>query len=216
VKPCLLILSAPSGAGKTTISRALVSRRTDVEFSVSATTRTPRPGERDGVAYHFLTKAEFERRIEKGEFLEWAPYGGNLYGTLHAEVDQILGSGRHALLDIEIQGARSVRRHQGNVMSIFILPPSAAALIERLRSRRTEEDHVVQARLRRAIDEIAEAADYDYIVVNDELNRAVEDFGKILDAESFRPARTANVDELTRDLRDELAQAASQMAQTQE
>lgn len=109
MKPFLLVLSAPSGGGKTTIAKALLAAREDLGYSVSATTRAPRPGEREGTDYHFLARAEFDRRLAAGEFLEWAEYGGQRYGTLAAEVDGVLASGRHVVLDIEVQGARAIR-----------------------------------------------------------------------------------------------------------
>ncbi|HET9708324.1 MAG TPA: guanylate kinase, partial [Gemmatimonadales bacterium] len=138
--PRIVILSAPSGGGKTTISEALRARRKDIGYSVSATTRKPRPGEVDGKAYHFVSTAEFDRMIHAGEFLEWAQYAGNRYGTLKREVDGILGSGRHALLDIEVQGAEQVSKKipANDLIRIFILPPSGKGWMERLKGRETE------------------------------------------------------------------------------
>jgi guanylate kinase len=137
VKPFLLVLSAPSGGGKTTIAKNLLQARDDLAYSVSATTRPRREGERDGADYHFLTRDEFLRRVEAGEFLEWATYAGNLYGTLRSEIDRIIGRGRTAVLDIEIEGARQIRASFPNSLHVFVLPPSADVLIGRLTGRNT-------------------------------------------------------------------------------
>ena len=181
--PKVVVLSAPSGAGKTTIARALVEQRRDVGHSVSATTRAPRSGERDGTAYHFLSRAEFQRRVRAGELLEWAEYAGELYGTLRAEVERLIAAGRHALLDIEVEGARQVRRAYPppRSVSVFILPPSAAALLDRLRNRKTETGAALARRLERAVEELQAAPAYDHVVVNDELERAVTDVSRIID-----------------------------------
>lgn len=201
--PTLVILSAPSGAGKTTIARALERQRPDVGYSVSATTRAPRPGERDGVDYYFLTLAEFGRRIAADEFLEWAEYGGNRYGTLRSEVERLTGSGRHALLDIEVQGAAQVRDRWEKVLSVFIIPPSARELLARLGGRRTEDSGAVRQRLDLALHELDEASAYDHIVVNDELDRAVRTVSGLLDGQDAGPSRKALNTQLQR-LRAEL------------
>lgn len=187
--PFLLVLSSPSGGGKTTIARRLRDRRTDVACSVSGTTRAPRAGEVDGEAYHFLARAEFERRRDRGEFLEWAEYGGNLYGTLRAEVDRILGSGRHAVLAIDLEGARQVRRSAPGSVHVFVLPPSGEVLVERLVSRATEAPEALRRRLRRAAEEVEAAGEYDYIVENDNLEHAVEQLDAIMAAEARRTSR---------------------------
>jgi guanylate kinase len=189
VTPFVMVLSSPSGGGKSTIARQLMATREDVGYAVSATTRAPRPGELDGVAYHFLDAAEFERRVEAGEFLEHARYNGHRYGTLLSEVRQVMQSGRHALLDIEIEGARQVRQNMPDAVLIFVVPPSGAALAERLRARGTESSSVVVARLRRALTELAAAVEYDYVVVNNDLDSAVDAVEAILDAESRRTSR---------------------------
>ena len=183
--PRIVILSAPSGGGKTTITQALLLERTDVAYSVSATTRAPRPGEVDGVAYHFVTRAEFERRVAAGEFLEWATYAGNLYGTLKREVDIVLASGRHVLLDIEVQGADQVwqRCPPPQSMRIFILPPSGREWMERLVGRETEYRESLARRADRAIWEIRQALSWEHIVINDEIEHAVAEVGAIVEAE---------------------------------
>jgi guanylate kinase len=214
VIPFLLVLSAPSGAGKTTIAQALLAAREDLGFSVSATTRPPRTGEQDGVAYRFLSRSEFDRRVAAGEFIEWAEYGGHRYGTLRSEVDRLLAEGRHVLLDIEVQGARQVRERCQNVVSVFILPPSAKALAERLGGRNTEQRPAVARRLRTAVDELGEAAHYDYVVVNADRTQAVAEVAAILDAESHRPRRLADLEQQLRSLIREIAELAADMERT--
>ena len=200
----LVVLAAPSGAGKTTIAQALVAEREDVGFSVSATTRPPRAGERDGHDYHFLTRDEFDRRVRAGEFLEWAEYAGNRYGTLRAEVDRIRQAGRHVLLDIEIQGAEQVRRAYPwpDSVAIFLLPPSGPELIRRLRGRGTESNLTMWRRLERARAELSVAPTFDVVVVNEDLARAVVDVSRAIDR-SDKPAAAgvqARVAELLREL----------------
>ena len=176
MKPVVVVLAAPSGGGKTTIARALETRWPDrYGFSVSATTRPPRPGEREGEDYSFLSKDEFRRRQAAGDFLESAEYAGELYGTLNAEVDRVLAAGRHVLLDIEVQGARQVRQRYPPPASraVFILPPSAAELLRRLQGRRTESANEMAKRLETAIRELRQAETFDHVVVNDDLDTAV-------------------------------------------
>ncbi len=186
--PRIVILSAPSGGGKTTISEALRARRRDVGYSVSATTRAPRPGEVDGQAYHFVTPTEFERMVGAGEFLEWAEYAGNRYGTLKREVDAVLRSGRHVLLDIEVQGARQVwdQRPQPRPIRIFILPPSGSGWMERLIGRETESRASLIKRAEFAVAEIRQALDWEHIIVNDDLERAVAEVSQIIDEDGAR------------------------------
>ena len=189
MKPFLLVLSAPSGGGKSSIARNLLQGRDDLGYSVSATTRPMRESEREGVDYHFLSREEFLRRREAGEFLETATYGGHLYGTLRSEIDRIFSRGRHAVLDIEIEGARQIRANFPNSLHVFVLPPSAEVLIGRLRARNTEPPEVVRERITRAADELAAVAEYDYALVNQDLVVAVAQVAAILDAEARRVSR---------------------------
>ncbi len=185
MKPVVVVLAAPSGGGKTTIARALVARWPErYGFSVSATTRPPRQGERDGEDYFFLSKDEFRRRQAAGEFLEWAEYAGELYGTLEAEVDRLLGGGRNVLLDIEVQGAQQVRKRYPPPASraVFILPPSAAELLRRLEGRRTESPSEMAKRLKTAIRELRQAEAFDHVIVNDDLGTAVAAVHGIMEA----------------------------------
>jgi guanylate kinase len=184
VKRLLLVLSAPSGGGKTTIAKKLLQVRKDLGYSVSATTRATRNGERDGEDYHFLSREEFERRRDRGEFLEWAEYGAQLYGTLKREIDRIFGEGRHAVLDIEIEGARQIRRNFPNSLQVFVLPPSADVLVERLKRRNTENPELLRKRLTHASEELAAVAEYDYAVVNEDLDTAVDQVSAILDGKA--------------------------------
>ncbi len=205
MKPFPLVLSAPSGGGKTTIANALVAAREDVGYSVSATTRPARPQERDGVDYHFLSPEEFERRVRAGEFLEWAEYSGERYGTLKAEIDKVLASGRHVVLDIETQGARAVRRCYPDAVLVFVVPPSAEELLQRLGGTKGTRGTTLEARLRRAVEEVGEATVYDYVVVNADRTEALAEVAAILDAESRRPSRNP-------ELADEMAQLGSDLA----
>jgi guanylate kinase len=199
------VLSSPSGGGKSTIARHLLEAREDVTFSISATTRAPRPGERDGREYHFLDRTTFERRAEAGDFLEWAEYGGNLYGTLLGEVQKGLEAGKHVVLDIEVQGARQVRARFPDSVHVFVLPPSAAQLAGRLRDRNTEDQAALRRRLAIAAEELLGAREYDYAVVNDDVVEAVAQVAAILDVEARRTRRLPNLDQVIHTLRRDLA-----------
>jgi guanylate kinase len=213
VKRLLLVLSAPSGGGKTTIARRLLQVRNDLGYSVSATTRPIRNGEKEGVDYHFLTRSEFERRRDTDEFLEWAEYGGQLYGTLKSEIDGILAAGRHAVLDIDIEGARQIRRSLSNSLQVFVLPPSADVLVERLTGRNTENPKLLRKRLTRASDELAAVAEYDYAVVNQDLDTAVEQVSAILDgkADDRLVCRQRGLPAAIEQLRRDVAKAAGKI-----
>jgi guanylate kinase len=212
VKPFLLVLSSPSGGGKTTIAKNLLQARDDLGYSVSATTRPRREDERDGVDYHFLTREEFQRRVEAGEFLEWATYAGNLYGTLRSEIDRIIGAGRTAVLDVEVEGARQIRACFPNSLHVFVLPPSANVLVGRLAGRNTEAPAVIRERITRAADELAAVAEYDYAIFNEDLVLAVAQVAAILDAEARRVARQEGLAPFIERLRRDVLAAASRIA----
>ena len=195
MKPFLLVLSAPSGGGKSSIAGNLLQGRDDLGYSVSATTRPMREGERDGVHYHFLSREEFLRRREAGEFLETATYGGHLYGTLRSEIDRIFASGRHAVLDIEIEGARQIRAKVPEAVAVFILPPSMIELERRLRGRASESDEVVRKRFAVAHVEIEHYGFFDYLVVNDHVENAFAHLEGIILAERSRRFRRAELAE---------------------
>ena len=210
--PFLLVLSAPSGGGKTTIARSLLQARDDLGYSVSATTRPRREEERDGVDYHFLSREEFLRRIEAGEFLEWATYAGNLYGTLRSEIDLIFARGRTAVLDVEIEGARQIRASFPNSLHLFVLPPSAEVLVNRLAGRNTEPPAVVRERITRAADELAAVAEYDYAIFNEDLVLAVAQVAAILDAEAQRVTRQEGLASFIERLRRDVIASAARIA----
>jgi guanylate kinase len=171
----IVALTAPSGAGKTTIARRLTQAIPETRFSISATTRAPRPGELDGTDYFFLSEDEFRRRVEAGDFIEFETYNGHLYGTLRSEIDRVAAEGI-ALLDIDVRGALNVKRlYDGDAFTLFIKPPSLATLAERLRNRQTETQSSLTARLERAEMEMAYATDFDAVVVNDDLEAAVSE-----------------------------------------
>jgi guanylate kinase len=188
-----IILSAPSGGGKTTIARALLARRPDLGYSVSCTTRLPRPGEIDGRDYYFMSRAEFLAERERDAFAESAVVHGNLYGTLRREVKRVLGANQHVVMDIDVQGAIQFIRAFPQSVSIFILPPTADVLLERLRARKTESAAQLAARLQSALQELQSVETYEYVVVNDDLERAVASVGSIIDAETVSRERVKNL-----------------------
>jgi guanylate kinase len=171
----LLVLSAPSGAGKTTLAHAFRAQHPDAVFSVSATTRAPRGAERDGVDYHFVSPERFAQLVAEGAFAEWAEVHGRRYGTLRATVEEALRAGRIALFDIDVQGGAQLRRaFPRDAITVFIVPPSAAELERRLRGRSTDSDEVIARRLAAARAEVADGlAAYDYVIVNDDLDAAL-------------------------------------------
>lgn len=205
-----VVLAGPSGSGKTTVIRELLSRRSDLRFSVSATTREARPGERSGIHYIFLPRAEFERRCEGGEMLEWAEVHGELYGTPRANLERARADGVHLLLDIDVQGARAVRSSVGEAVTIFLLPPSGAWLA-RLRSRGSEAAPALERRLRTAEAELMAAREFDYVVVNHQLAAAVARVESIIDGEESRTARVGReLGQLVSALESEIAAARSE------
>jgi guanylate kinase len=171
--PRVFVITGPSGVGKGTLIRLLRERVPSLALSVSATTRAPRPGEEDGVDYHFLSDAEFARRVEAGEFVEWAEYSGRRYGTLRSELERHLAEGRPVVLEIEVQGARQVRRAMPEAVQIFIEPPDDDALKDRLVGRGTDDPDAIARRLAVAESELAAADEFQYRVVNDRLDEAV-------------------------------------------
>jgi len=189
VNPFPIILSAPSGGGKTTIAHELLRRRSDVGYSISCTTRLPRPGESSGTDYHFLTREEFLRRRAAGEFAESAEVHGNLYGTLRSEIARVLSCGQHVVMDIDVQGARQMREAFPKVVTVFVLPPSGEVLLDRLRARKTESPEQLVARLHSALQELRAVDEYEYVVVNDDLEHAVQRVEAILDAEAVSRER---------------------------
>jgi guanylate kinase len=199
-----VIFAAPSGAGKTSIAHLLRERRSDVTFSVSATTRAPRPTERDSVDYFFRTEEAFRAMIAAGELLEWAEVHGNLYGTPKRNLDAARTAGRHLILDIDVQGSRLVRGAVPEAVSIFVLPPSGGELVRRLAGRGSESEEVRSRRLRAARLELAEAVEFDYVIVNDDLYSSVAAVESILDAESARTRRLQDLQGFIAGLREEV------------
>lgn len=184
-----LVLAAPSGAGKTTLAQELVRRRADVAFSISATTRAPRAGERHGEHYWFVDDAEFARMVEADELVEWAVVHGRRYGTPRREVQRRLAEGRVVLLDIDVQGARQVRARLPEAVLVFIMPPSGQELVRRLQNRASETPAKLQQRMQAAAEELAALPEFDYAVVNEDLETAVGALESIIEAEARRVAR---------------------------
>jgi len=182
------VLSAPSGAGKTSIRRIFLERYPEVQFSVSYTTRTPRPGEVDGKDYFFVTEAEFRQRIDRGEFAEWEENYGRYYGTSGKIMDSFLDQGRDMLLDIEMRGAKTLKKNCSGGIYVFVLPPSLAELKARLQ-KRGESDVEIEKRLNKVREEIGEAYGYDYVIFNDSLEKAVESLQAVYQAEKSRAVR---------------------------
>ncbi|MGQ9842518.1 MAG: guanylate kinase [Spirochaetota bacterium] len=175
-----VIISAPSGAGKTTLIKKLLIQNPIFEFAISTTTRVKRAGEAEGENYYFVTYEEFMQMVDRGEFLEWAKVHDNYYGTTKKEVDRIKHHSKIPIFDVDVQGARSLRNKLQNVISIFIIPPSIQELEQRLRHRSTETEHQIAIRLNNAVGELREYVNYDYIVVNDDLQKALDELNAIL------------------------------------
>lgn len=184
-----LVISAPSGAGKSTVCRMLLERDPGLRYSVSCTTRPPRPGERDGRDYHFLDEAEFKRRIHGHDFLEWAHVHDHYYGTPRRFIEVETAAGRIVVLAIDVQGAESIRRRRPDTVTVFLLPPSWRSLEQRLHRRRLDPAETVKKRLSNAPAELSHAKNYDFLVVNDSLERAVREIESIIAAERLRTSR---------------------------
>ncbi|WP_284163368.1 guanylate kinase [Frigidibacter sp. SD6-1] len=197
----LLILSSPSGAGKSTLSKRLMAWDPTLRFSVSATTRAARPGEVDGKDYYFKSRAEFEALVAENQMLEHAEVFGNLYGSPRAPVEQAMREGRDTLFDIDWQGGQQIRQAMaGDVVSIFILPPSIAELERRLRTRGQDSDEVIRGRMAKSEAEISHWAEYDYVLVNDDLDRAEAELKMIVAAERLRRDRQPGLSDFVRGL----------------
>lgn len=191
----LIVLTGPSGVGKGTLMRLLLQRHPDLYYSVSATTRAPREGEIDGQHYHFISRAQFEKLVARGEFLEWAEFAGNYYGTPKTPVQNQVDAGKNVLLEIELEGARQVRKSFPQAFSIFILPPSIAELEKRIRGRGQDSPEAIAKRMHRAIEEISAADEFDLKIVNDDLEKALSAIESALFEES---AITSNANPSTK------------------
>lgn len=200
----LLILSSPSGAGKSTLSRMLMQWDPTVRFSVSATTRAPRPGEADGREYHFRSRADFEAMVAADDMLEHAEVFGNLYGSPRAPVEAAMKAGIDTVFDIDWQGGQQIKQAmRGDVVSVFILPPSINELDRRLRSRGQDSDAVMAGRMAKSRDEISHWAEYDYVLVNDDLEQTFGHLTTVLEAERLRRERQPALSEFVRRLNEE-------------
>ena len=199
----MLVLSSPSGAGKTTLSRQLLQADPGVELSVSVTTRRKRPGEIEGHDYHFIDSARFDAMVEKGELLECAQVFGHCYGTPRAPVDGALARGRDMLFDIDWQGTQQLReKADRDLVSIFVLPPSIPDLERRLRSRAQDSDEVIHARMAKAADEMSHWAEYDYVVVNSDIGTSLTNLKAILTAERLKRERQVGMSVFVKGLRE--------------
>lgn len=189
--PLLIILSSPSGAGKTSIARELMAQHKKVGFSISATTRPPRPGEVDGVHYHFVTKDEFKAMIERREMLEYAEVFGNYYGTPRQPVEEAMAQGRDVIFDVDWQGGQQIRASdlRDHVVSVFVLPPSIRELHQRLQTRAQDSAEVIESRMKKSRDEISHWQEYDYLLINQDILQAVSDLSAILRAERLNRER---------------------------
>ncbi len=201
----MLVLSSPSGAGKTTLSRRLLEADPLVELSVSVTTRKQRPGEVDGRDYHFIDTVRFDAMVKQGELLEWAQVFGHRYGTPRAPVEAALARGRDVLFDIDWQGTQQLReKADRDLVSIFVLPPSIPDLERRLRTRAQDSDQVIHARMAKAADEMSHWAEYDYVVINSDIDHAFADVQAILAAERLKRERQIGLSAFVRGLQSKL------------
>jgi guanylate kinase len=197
----MLVLSSPSGAGKTTLSRRLLESDPAIDLSISVTTRPPRPGEVDGRDYHFIDRVQFDAMVVRGELLEWAQVFGNRYGTPRGPVEAALASGRDVLFDIDWQGTQQLReKGRADLVSVFVLPPSIPDLEQRLKSRAQDTPEVIRSRMAKAADEMSHWAEYDYVVINREIADAFEDVRAILGAERLKRERQPGLSAFVRSL----------------
>jgi guanylate kinase len=197
----MLVLSSPSGAGKTTLSRRLLASDPAIDLSISVTTRPPRPGEVDGRDYHFIDRVQFDAMVARGELLEWAQVFGNRYGTPRGPVENALSSGRDVLFDIDWQGTQQLReKGRADLVSVFVLPPSIPDLEQRLKSRAQDTPEVIHSRMAKAADEMSHWAEYDYVVINREIEDAFEDVRAILGAERLKRERQPGLFDFVRSL----------------
>lgn len=185
-KGTVIVVSGPSGVGKGTVVEQILSDKEKFVLSISATTRSPRESEKHGVNYFYLTKNEFQNRIDSGMMLEYAPYCDNLYGTPRAYVEENSNKGKNVILEIEVKGALTVKENMPEAVSIFIMPPSFQELEKRLRGRGTEPEEVIQKRLKKAIEEMNQSLKYDYIVVNNTVEQCVDDIKNIINSEKMK------------------------------
>jgi guanylate kinase len=185
----LFVIVAPSGAGKTSLVRGLLQDEPDVRLSVSFTTRAPRPGERDGIDYRFVSVSDFERRRTEGEFLEWARVHDNLYGTSRAWIESQMSAGQDIILEIDCQGAEQVKRLYPDAVGVFIAPPSIAELARRLRARAQDTEAVIQRRIDAAQDELSQAARFEYVIINQDFGTALEQLRAVVRAARLRYSR---------------------------
>jgi guanylate kinase len=200
----MLVLSSPSGAGKTTLSRMLLDDPA-VDLSISVTTRPRRPAEEDGVHYHFIDRARFDAMVRNRELLEWAEVHGNCYGTPRAPVERVLAAGRDVLFDIDWQGTQQVReKARGDLVSVFVLPPSAPELARRLHTRAQDSEDVIRSRMAKAADEMSHWAEYDYVIVNRDLADAFAELRAILAAERLKRERQTGLSDFVRSVQAEL------------
>jgi guanylate kinase len=209
--PFPLVLSSPSGGGKSTIAKQLLQARDDLGYSVSATTRARRQNEIEGRDYFFISRAEFVARRERGEFVESASYAGEYYGTLKSEFDRLFREEKHPVLDIEIDGARQIIGLYPDAVRVFVLPPSGAELVERLRGRNTEPADVLKRRLDRAAIELEAAGEYDYVIVNDDIVSAVSHVAAIIDAETRKVKRQRDLKTMLDGIRREVRRASEKL-----
>lgn len=197
----MYVLSSPSGAGKTSLAKKLIEKDQHISMSISMTTRKPRPGEQDGKDYFFVSKKQFQQAIENDELLEWAEVFGNLYGTPRAVVEELLKKGTDVLFDIDWQGTQQIHEKVGqDLVRVFILPPSVNVLEQRLKKRGQDDDHVVTERMKQAANQISHWAEYDYVIINVDLNDCLNELEYILQAERLKRERLIGLSSFVRNM----------------